>query len=231
LEPVILHIETSSRLCSVALSTGLNPSAWQISDEINDHSVALAPMIRHVLASGSKEIRDLNAVAISIGPGSYTGLRVGLSTAKGICFGTGIPLLAISTLESLAWTALQSQSGSGDQYPDILCVAALDARRNDAYVGIFDNHAGRLADDQFLTVSPGCLDRLIPENQEFIICGEGMPKWESFAADMGVRCIPVECSAINLVPVAYKAFHKNNFADLSACVPRYLKAPNITTPR
>ena len=167
---------------------------------------------------------------MSIGPGSYTGLRVGLSTAKGICFGAGKPLIAVSTLESLAWTAMHSLRSEEAGFPDVTYVSVLDARRNDAYVAIFDKDCGRLAEDQFLTIVPGCLDQLIPPDRKVVICGEGLAKWGDLAAGIGVQIVPVECHALNLVPVAADAFHRKEFADLSSCIPAYLKPPNITTP-
>lgn len=221
---MILHIETSSRLCSVALSSGDQVLADADSREVNDHSAALVPMIRDLLRSENLSLSQLRAVAVSIGPGSYTGLRVGLSTGKSICYALEIPLIAIDTLESLAQTTRVSLSAQSRN----IYVAVLDARRMDAYIGVFGSDGRRIADDQFIKVASDCLDSFQTDGKDLVVCGE-TGKWQDFDGRRGFLVTPLECHARNLVHSATKAFRRGEFEDLSSCIPKYLKAPNITT--
>ncbi len=200
--------------------------ASSTSDDVNDHSASLAPMIKKILASQHIKPTDLDAVAVSIGPGSYTGLRVGLSTAKAICYATGRPLLSVDTLQSLAWSARKS---FGADLHNIY-VSVLDARRQDAYVAVFDHAGKRTDEDRFLTVTEDCLDHLSSDGLQMVIFGEGTAKWSFFQGRQGFHVIPIECNALNLMPIALDLFHKQEFADLSTCVPKYLKPPHITIP-
>ena len=102
MNPTILHIETATDVCSVALSRGAEIIGLKEEAGGNNHAKHLLPFVDEVLKQGGCTVRDLNGIAVSIGPGSYTGLRIGVSTAKGIAYTAGIPVMAVSTLESIA---------------------------------------------------------------------------------------------------------------------------------
>lgn len=225
MEPLILHIETSSRLCSVALSRGDQPLASLDSGVVNDHSATLAPMISQVLEQIGSRVTDLEAIAVSIGPGSYTGLRVGLSTAKGMCFALGCPLISVDTLQSLAWSAMAVEPDNSYN----IYVSVLDARRQDAYMSVFRRDGTRLEESRFLTVTPGCLDYLSGKGN-ILICGEGTDKWEQLTGLPGISTRPMECHALHLISSATTAYRAGEFAELTSVVPAYLKPPNITIP-
>jgi tRNA threonylcarbamoyladenosine biosynthesis protein TsaB len=196
----------------------------RISEEMNGHSKFLVPLIHEVFAMEQIKASQLDAVSVSIGPGSYTGLRVGLSTAKAICHTAGIPLIAISTLDSLI-----SASEVVDDNPLLRVVTVLDARRNDAYAAIFDGVGHRIAEDQCMSVDPGCLDAWVSPEHSVVFCGEGVGKWlDCFGDSERYRYVPAECHATHLVQKAWKMFEKQDFADFRSVVPRYLKPPNIT---
>src|SRR5687768_8833714 len=128
----ILHIETSTSACSVALSRGRNVLDSIHLKEGMNHTALLAPSIEKLLKSNNLKTKDLEAVSISSGPGSYTGLRVGASTAIGMAYSLKIPILEIPTLTSLAKMAF-------DKYPGIgLVMPMIDARRNEVYTALFD---------------------------------------------------------------------------------------------
>ena len=132
----ILMIETSTECCSVALSEGARILARRIDETPRMQSSMLAPYIVEVLQEAGLSAAGLDAVAVSEGPGSYTGLRVGVSTAKGICFGAGKPLLGIDTLQILACQALTVIPGLTRNHDRI--VAMLDARRMEVYAALYD---------------------------------------------------------------------------------------------
>ena len=107
---LILNIETATKICSVALAKDGKVIASKETSEGNSHSTKLAPFIKEIIDGSEYTFTDLDAVAVSMGPGSYTGLRIGVSTAKGLCFGLDIPLIAVSTLEAMAVQAKKQYS-------------------------------------------------------------------------------------------------------------------------
>ena len=140
----ILMIETSTECCSVALADGAQILASRINGTPRQHAAMLAPYVQEVLAECGLAASGLDAVAVSEGPGSYTGLRVGVSTAKGLCFGAGKPLLGIDTLQILAMQALAE--GRFDRI-----VAMIDARRMEVYAASFDASARKVSETQAAT--------------------------------------------------------------------------------
>ncbi len=135
---LILNIESSGKLCSVSLAERGQMLSFQESAVDHSHSSVLAPAIKTVLKKADKKIRELDAVAVSDGPGSYTGLRIGSSTAKGICNALGIPLIAVSTLQALAY-ALKANH---PQRPHFLCIA--DSRMDEIYMAVYDRELAEL---------------------------------------------------------------------------------------
>ena len=127
---LILCIETSTTVCSVALAQNHRVLGALREDTPNAHSTLLTVLIEKLLAKAGYQAEDLDAVAVSSGPGSYTGLRIGVSVAKGICFATGKPLIAITSLEILAAHFLQQRPDVSAQ--DLLC-PMIDARRMEVY--------------------------------------------------------------------------------------------------
>ena len=197
------------------------------SDELYGHSASLAMLIQQILYAEQIRVADLSAVSVSIGPGSYTGLRVGLSTAKALCHASGCHLITSSTLESLAYT-----TATLNKNPVSRIIPVLDARRQDAYTAVFDGLGHRLREDRCITVSPDCLDACLGGVDTAMICGEGIDKWrDHFGQRPGFELVPMECHASNLVGCGWKSFKKQEFADVTSSVPRYLKPPNISMSR
>ena len=138
--PHILHIETSTECCSVALSRGNCCLAFEEKVEGRNHATVLTLFIDDLLKTNHVSISQLDAIAVSSGPGSYTGLRIGLSTAKGMCYGGNIPLIAVSTLQAMSM-------GFAQQYdlPDhaLLC-PMIDARRMEVYTALYDKNGNQI---------------------------------------------------------------------------------------
>jgi tRNA threonylcarbamoyladenosine biosynthesis protein TsaB len=134
--PQILHIETSTELCSVALSCGNRLLAIRENSEGRNHAILLTPFIDDLLNTHHVSVDRLDAVAVSSGPGSYTGLRIGLSTAKGLCYGGNIPLVAVSTLQAMTMGFVQQYDVSDNA---LLC-PMIDARRMEVYTALYDRN-------------------------------------------------------------------------------------------
>ena len=136
MNPTILYIETATDVCSVALSRGAEVIGLKEEAGGNNHAKHLLPFVDEVLKQANMAMHEINGVAVSIGPGSYTGLRIGVSTAKGIAYTAGIPVMAVSTLESIAQGAKTLWSGTSTETVQI--IPMIDARRMEVFTTRYD---------------------------------------------------------------------------------------------
>jgi tRNA threonylcarbamoyladenosine biosynthesis protein TsaB len=213
----ILLIESSTNTCSVALSRDGKIIAIREINEPNRHAELLTVFCDQVVKEGNITFKDLNAVAVSKGPGSYTGLRIGVSAAKGICYAMGIPLIAIGTLEAMAF-GMMSEAKADD-----LLIPMIDARRMEVYTAVFD-HMGKMLKN----VAPLVLD----ENSfseynsaSLLFSGDGMPKAKELLSRLPNAHFTDSgnCSAKNLLIPAEKKFLAKEFEDVAYFEPFYLK--------
>jgi len=215
----LLCIESSYHICSVSIS--LNGSVFSSeSTTVQNHAESLMALIQDCLDQAGITLGDLSAVAISSGPGSYTGLRIGTSTAKGICFALDIPLIAIDTLYSLAYATSSAEDLSG-----CLIWPMIDARRMEVYHCVFDSDLNAVTKvTNGIINDSGFAPELIHPNT--LICGDGADKAESI---LGFRKINVIQHAKHLCKPAEMKFSNLDFEDLEKFEPFYLKFANITT--
>jgi tRNA threonylcarbamoyladenosine biosynthesis protein TsaB len=216
----ILCLETSASNCSVALTHPKGDLVLAGSTD-NNHAEALIPMIEQILLQAEINIKAIQAIAISAGPGSYTGLRIGASTAKGLCFGLNVPLIAINTLEALAHAAIESTDGTYDMYWPMI-----DARRMEVYEALYNNDLSiqRPMNNLILT-EPMDLNALM--DKRVLICGDAAVKAQTllpFDANTDIKQ-----HARYLLPLSKLYFERSQFADLTAFEPDYLKFANITS--
>jgi len=211
----ILMIETSTECCSVALADGAQILASRINGTPRQHAAMLAPYVQEVLAECSLAASGLDAVAVSEGPGSYTGLRVGVSTAKGLCFGAGKPLLGIDTLQILAMQALAE--GRFDRI-----VAMIDARRMEVYAASFDASARKVSETQAVILDENSYRQEL-EAGTVLFIGTGVEKFQRICPHPNAtfrECPPL---ATAMVQPALAALQKKEFKDVAYFEPFYLK--------
>lgn len=223
----LLLIETSTSLCSTALSEGEKIICSRRSSEPRAHASLTAQFIKEMLESSGWSVNDLDAVAVSAGPGSYTGLRVGVSTAKGLCFGGALPLISVSTLDILARQAIEAGLPEG-------CKAILpmvDARRMEVYTAIYSPDGARLTDISPVVLDENSFADLFTEGPVAVI-GDAADKFAPLRAtadgSIFMQCCP-EASAM-LVP-AIRKYEKKEFEDVAYFEPFYLKQFIATTPK
>ncbi|MBQ0077281.1 MAG: tRNA (adenosine(37)-N6)-threonylcarbamoyltransferase complex dimerization subunit type 1 TsaB [Bacteroidales bacterium] len=224
----ILLIETSTSLCSVALAEGscaadASVVAYRQSDTPRAHASMTAVFIKEVLDSRSLKATDLDAVALSSGPGSYTGLRVGSSTAKGICFGAGVPLIAVPTLDILVEQAIVDgvlPEGCRTIIPMI------DARRMEVYCAQFctdaDGRFTRKGEVAPLVVESGCFADTLAAGPVLFI-GDGAAKCSDVIAAPGASFIQCCPRADAMARKAFEALDTKHFEDTAYFEPFYLK--------
>jgi tRNA threonylcarbamoyladenosine biosynthesis protein TsaB len=221
--PLILGIETATSICSVALVKDGKLLAIRESVGARDHSAALTTYISEVFTEAGLSFPKIDAVAVSMGPGSYTGLRIGVSSAKGLCYALDKPLIAIDTLKSLAFQALQKIELLDKNTENILLVPMLDARRMEVYTAIFDGNLQVIEAVNALVVTEDSFAAF--SDKEIIYFGDGAAKCVSlFESKSNYTLLEdIDLSALPVCLLAEKEFKANNFADVAYCEPFYLK--------
>lgn len=228
--PFILHIETATGVCSVALSTGNKLIGVSEIDEANVHASQLTLLIKELLAHHGIPLRDLAAVAVSKGPGSYTGLRIGVSTAKGLCFALELPLIGVHTLDAMAYGFCAAFDKESDT--DTLFCPMIDARRMEVYSAIYNRDLQRIAEVDARIIDRDSFNH-IGEGKKIVLFGSGAGKFESlFAQECKVEIhTGFKNSAAHMVEFAYQALQRQMFEDVAYFEPFYLKDFVPTTPK
>lgn len=222
---MILNIDTSTSVCSVALSKDGETVAMKENNEGLNHSVLLGTYIDEILKENRTEIRELDAVAVSMGPGSYTGLRIGVSMAKGLCFGGGKPLVAVPTLQALALSV------SSDIQEDALYCPMLDARRMEVYTAFFNRENKTIVDTKAEIIDEHSFKELLEQHKIYFF-GNGSDKVKGILKHPQAHFIEkVETSARHLIPLAEQLFKQRQFVDIAYFEPFYLKDFIATTPK
>lgn len=224
----ILNIETSSSICSVAISRE-GVVEFQIEDTSGmRHAERLAPFIDRCMEEVHRREMPLDAVAVSLGPGSYTGLRIGLATAKGLCFGLGIPLIGVDTLQLLAVKAMfRSMDWQGDE----ILIPMVDARRMEVYTCAYD-----FALNELMPPGPMILDadsyRELRDTGKAYFMGDAVEKARTVIDAPADHWIDnIRAHARDMVALSEKAFREGNFIDVAYSVPLYRKEYQTTKPR
>lgn len=218
----ILQIETSTSVCSVALVESGNVRQHESVDEPNVHASRLTLLIQALLDQENIGFKDLSAIAVSMGPGSYTGLRIGVSTAKGLCYALNVPLIAVNTLDSI-YSGFRANEGISLSYD--LYVPMLDARRMEVYCAFFDNVGTLVNGTQALIIDETSFDQYIGDYPRICLFGPGADKLQGvFTADQGVDIIVgVQTSAVDLSQIAFAKYKAEEFEDVAYFEPYYLK--------
>lgn len=212
----ILTIETSTECCSAALCEGMQVLAQRSSDASKVHASMLAPFVEQVLSEASVKTEELAAVAVSEGPGSYTGLRVGVSTAKGICFGLGIPLIAIDTLKILAI------EGCNHQCKPVTIIPFIDARRMEVYAARFDGMCNKLSDTEAIILDENSFAEELVKGPVLFI-GTGVEKFKSICKHPNANFVSSYPMAGAMAKPAALAYAAGEFKDTAYFEPFYLK--------
>lgn len=217
---LILTIETATKNCSVALSkNGLPIDAIDFNDGNFSHSEKLHVFIEELCEKTGNSLKDLDAIAISKGPGSYTGLRIGVSAAKGLCYGLNIPLISIETLEVLARTYLLNNKVSST---DTL-IPMLDARRMEVYTAVFNSKLEKLKETEALVLDSNSYAEYITNNYCHFI-GDGATKTAALFSTTKHNFIStVYPSASAVHSLVFEKYQRNAFEDVAYFEPYYLK--------
>jgi len=216
---LLLNIETATKNCSVSLAKdGITIIVKEISEDGYSHAEKLHLFIEEILKESNTNFQDLNAVAVSKGPGSYTGLRIGVSAAKGICYALNIPLISVDTLQVLAKQAKIEEG---------LIIPMLDARRMEVYSAVFDRNYNKIMDVQAEVLTPESYAE-IEESAYFI--GDCQEKCKTVLNKPNFHFVSniIFPSANEMSALSYQKFANNEFEDVAYFEPFYLKDFMIT---
>lgn len=216
----ILNIETSGQLCSLALTYNSTTLLERTDTENTSHAKNLGVFAEEALAFARSHNYPIDAVAVSAGPGSYTGLRIGVSEAKGLCYGLDVPLIALSTLEIMA-DSVNRYYDFPDE-PVWLC-PMIDARRMEVYDAVYDRELNRISPVQAEIIDGNSFGKLL-EKQKILFFGDGAAKCKEVIASPNALFIEgVYPLATMMAPLAEAHYLRRQFADTAYFEPFYLK--------
>lgn len=214
---LILNIETATTVCSVSIARDGEVIAINEKNDGYSHSESLSPFIDEMLKEHGLKPTDLDAVAVSEGPGSYTGLRIGVSTAKGLCFALDIPLIAVSSLQAMALEA-------AEKHPNFdLYVPMIDARRMEVYTSFYNAENNILTETEAKIIDEHSFSDL-QDTKKLILCGDGSTKCKGVLTSS--NCViddTVLPSAKSMATISYLRFQEKKFVDTAYFEPFYLK--------
>ena len=224
----ILSIETATTVCSVAIHEDGNCVAIKEINEPNAHSEKLTVLIEDLLKEKNLQIADFNAIALSKGPGSYTGLRIGASVAKGLCYACSLPLITVDTLQALA---LSCKNAVNNDNADNIYMPMIDARRMEVYTSQWDNQLQNLQQTNALVVTYEAKASFEPTKQ-YYLCGDGSNKCRETLESGNIHFIDgIQATAKTIGDIASELFDQKEFADVAYFEPFYLKEFQATTPK
>lgn len=210
----ILNIDTAVDVASVCLAKDGNALQTLINENTKDHASWLHPAIAEIIAKDKVLIEDIDAIAVTIGPGSYTGLRVGLATAKGICYAMNIPLITIGTLEMMA-NAVRKEA------TDLIC-PVIDARRMEVFTAVYDTDLKQIIAPNAQIIDKLSFSQLLASHK-ILFCGNGNKKLQTVISNSNATFSDTIGSVVSLAPLSYQAYLKKAFAGLAYVEPHYIK--------
>ncbi len=217
--PVFLLIETTSNVCSVAISRNNEIIAQRISREEKAHAAVLAPFIRELLTQTAIAARNLDAIVVSKGPGSYTGLRIGVATAKGLAYAANVPLMAINTLRMMSFGFIAHQNILSPAF----LIPMIDARRMEVYSAVFDENISKIRETRADIVDPNSYAEYLNVQRVYFF-GSGAAKCKEQINHHNAFFIDgFEPRAEHLLISALTKFKHKEFENIAYFEPFYLK--------
>ena len=217
-ESCLLLIDTATEICSVSLALGEKIVACKENMNGYAHAKELIPFVDEVMQEAKIEKQQITGVVLSIGPGSYTGLRIGASTAKGLCYALDVPLVAISTLQNIMMGARKEFSNQ-----ELLFCPMIDARRQEVYTALFKYDGTPLEEVHAQIVEETTFETLLQKSQ-VVFCGNGMPKCREMLSHYpNALFSDIKLSSTHMLEKALLRFEQKQFEDIAYFEPFYLK--------
>jgi len=224
---LILCIDTSLEQASIVLSGDGQVIAGKTNKRQVDHASWIHTAIHQLLAENSHSLRDLQAIAVVAGPGSYTGLRVGMSTAKGLCFALDLPLITLDTLELMA-SAQKETKWQTDDLPTLIC-PMIDARRMEVFAAIYDPDGNIVEPPAAIVLDEHSYEKYL-SSHKLIFAGNGTEKWRKICPHNNAVYSDLNVEMVHIARMAQREFTNNRFADLAYAEPSYVKNAYVAPP-
>jgi len=217
---LILNIDTATDTASVCISENGSSIAYRENDRQKEHASFVHAAIHSILKEARKELEQIDAFSVTSGPGSYTGLRVGLATAKGFCFALNKPLITVNTLAVMVQAAIMEKPAFNNS--NLLYCPMIDARRMEVYTAIYNSKMEMQLQPTAIVLEPSTFDRWM---NDFVILffGSGSAKFKSMLSNEKGVFADIKFNAVNLAQLAEQSFSKKKFADVAYAAPDYVK--------
>ncbi len=226
---VILNIETSTEVCSVALTSEGQVLDHRENYEGQNHATLLSQYVKDMLDYARSREMKIEAIAVSIGPGSYTGLRIGLSEAKGLAFGLNVPLIGVNTLQLMTVSTMFNHFIEEDK---VLYVPMIDARRMEVYTAVYTPGLEAVLEPQAMILDEHSFEDLLQQGNTLVLMGNGSDKARQVLNHEQVRFVSgIKPVAVEMMALAEKAWREQSFIDVAYSTPLYLKEFQATKPK
>jgi len=213
---LLLNIDTATETGSIALSDGDTIIEIMINEDQKDHAAWIHNAINELMKNAGRTLNQLEAIAVTAGPGSYTGLRVGMATAKGLCYVLRIPLITESTLKVMARAAVENAP------KNLWFCPMIDARRMEVFTAVYDEQLNEILKPQPMVLDEGSFSALLSQNH-ILFFGSGNSKFKNIVQSSHASFADVRYTAKHLAYLAQTSFSGNNFTDPAYAEPAYLK--------
>jgi tRNA threonylcarbamoyladenosine biosynthesis protein TsaB len=224
MQPLILNIDTATEHASICLSRGTAILGLLESADQKNHGAFLQPAIQQLMQDSGQQLNHLDAIAVTEGPGSYTGLRVGMASAKGLCYALQKPLIAINTLKVIALAAKQLVLENGKELVlNTLFCPMIDARRMEVFTAIYNRELIETAASIAKILDESAFQELLPTHT-MVFSGSGAIKFQSLLQHPNGLFVQSQHNAATLAMLSFEAFEMGVFANLAYCEPFYGKA-------
>lgn len=218
---LILNIDTATDIAHISISKSGVILDSVTNKEQKDHGSFLQPAIQQLLKNNFISIQELDAIAISAGPGSYTGLRVGMASAKGLCFALEKPLITISSLEIIAYAAIL-EAGLQTANKGLLFCPMIDARRMEVFTALYTQQLETLLEPNAMVIEQNSFANYLIENKIFFV-GNGANKWELICKNENALFLPNTSNPLAMNKLSFKKYENKDFTNLAYSEPSYLK--------
>ena len=226
---MILNIETSTEVCSVALTSEGQVLDHRENYEGQTHATLLSQYVKDMLDYARSREMKIEAIAVSIGPGSYTGLRIGLSEAKGLAFGLNVPLIGVNTLQLMTVSTMFNHFIEEDK---VLYVPMIDARRMEVYTAVYTPALEAVLEPQAMILDEHSFEDLLQQGNTLVLMGNGSDKARQVLKHEQVRFVSgIKPVAVEMMALAEKAWREQSFIDVAYSTPLYLKEFQATKPK
>ena len=220
--PLILNIDTATDHAGVCISRDEEILATAENKDQKQHGAFIQPAIQELFVNAALPISAIDAISVTAGPGSYTGLRVGLSTAKGLCYSLNKPLILLNTLDVMAKAALNEKAALYPDEHDFLLCPMIDARRMEVFTALYNNLLQHVLQPETQILHTESLAPYLEKNIIYF-SGSGSIKWKNIVHHPHAFFLHTNYSATDMVSLSLEAFKLKTFADMAYSEPFYLK--------